>query len=73
MSLVVTGATGQLPAVSSSGLLDAGVRQEIAAVVRDKERGRGLRRAWRSRLRIADYSAPATPHGRLPVRRPECC
>ncbi|MCQ4214188.1 SDR family oxidoreductase [Streptomyces longispororuber] len=60
MSLVVTGATGQLGRLVVEGLLDAGVPAgEIAAVVRDKEKAadfaeRGVE------LRVADYSAPAT-------------
>ncbi|MGP3775918.1 SDR family oxidoreductase [Streptomyces sp. SDT5-1] len=60
MSYVVTGATGKLGRLVVAGLLDAGVpAQEIAAVVRDKEKaadlaGRGVE------LRVADYGVPET-------------
>ncbi|MET8468911.1 SDR family oxidoreductase [Streptomyces sp. NPDC006422] len=60
MSYVVTGATGKLGRLVVAGLLDAGVpAQEVAAVVRDKEKaadlaGRGVE------LRVADYGVPET-------------
>ncbi|MEV3859521.1 SDR family oxidoreductase [Streptomyces sp. NPDC050095] len=63
MSLVVTGATGQLGRLVVEGLLAAGVPAgQIAAVVRSKEKAadfaeRGVE------LRVADYSAPETLAG----------
>ncbi|MBO1334938.1 SDR family oxidoreductase [Streptomyces sp. VRA16 Mangrove soil] len=63
MSLVVTGATGQLGRLVVEGLLAAGVpAQDIAAVVRSKEKGAELA-ARGVELRIADYSAPETLTG----------
>lgn len=60
MSLVVTGATGNLGRLVVEGLLDAGVPAgDIAAVVRNAEKAADLA-ARGVELRIADYSAPAT-------------
>ncbi|MER7177672.1 NAD(P)H-binding protein, partial [Streptomyces mesophilus] len=58
MSLVVTGATGNLGRLVIESLLDAGVPAgRIAAVVRNKEKAAAL--AERGvELRIADYSRP---------------
>ncbi|MEU6990026.1 NAD(P)H-binding protein [Streptomyces sp. NPDC046465] len=63
MSIVVTGATGNLGRLVIEGLLDARVPAgKIAAVVRDKERAADL--AERGiELRIADYSVPETLRG----------
>ncbi|MFD4630063.1 SDR family oxidoreductase [Streptomyces sp. NPDC058284] len=63
MSIVVTGATGNLGRLVVQGLLDARVpAAEIAAVVRDKKRAADL--AERGvELRIADYDAPETLRG----------
>ncbi|MYW68196.1 NmrA family NAD(P)-binding protein [Streptomyces sp. SID8379] len=58
MSLVVTGATGQLGRLVVEGLLAAGVPAgEIAAVVRSEEKAAGFA-ARGVELRVADYSAP---------------
>ncbi|MEU3740573.1 MULTISPECIES: NAD(P)H-binding protein [unclassified Streptomyces] len=63
MSIVVTGATGQLGRLVIDGLLDAQVPAgQIAAVVRDKEKAATLA-ARGVELRIADYSAPETLAG----------
>ncbi|MEU7648426.1 SDR family oxidoreductase [Streptomyces huasconensis] len=63
MSIVVTGATGNLGRLVIEGLLAAGVpAAEVAAVVRDKDKAADL--AERGvELRIADYSAPETLRG----------
>ncbi|WP_306332620.1 NAD(P)H-binding protein [Streptomyces sp. KL118A] len=63
MSIVVTGATGNLGRLVIEGLLAARVPAgEIAAVVRDKGKAADL--AERGiELRIADYSAPETLNG----------
>ncbi|NGO76912.1 SDR family oxidoreductase [Streptomyces sp. YC504] len=63
MSLVVTGATGNLGRLVIESLLDAGVPAgRIAAVVRDKEKAAAL--AERGvELRIADYSRPESLAG----------
>ncbi|MET8684181.1 SDR family oxidoreductase [Streptomyces sp. NPDC004732] len=63
MSIVVTGATGNLGRLVIEGLLAARVPAgEIAAVVRDKGKAADL--AERGiELRIADYSAPETLDG----------
>ncbi|MFF8655374.1 SDR family oxidoreductase [Streptomyces huasconensis] len=63
MSIVVTGATGNLGRLVIEGLLAAGVpAAEVAAVVRDKGKAADL--AERGvELRIADYSAPETLRG----------
>ncbi|MEV5608162.1 SDR family oxidoreductase [Streptomyces sp. NPDC052225] len=63
MSLVVTGATGQLGRLVVEGLLDAGVPAgEIAAVVRSKEKAADL--AERGvEVRVADYSVPESLAG----------
>ncbi|MFD4477398.1 NAD(P)H-binding protein [Streptomyces sp. NPDC058471] len=63
MSIVVTGATGQLGRLVIDGLLDAQVPAgQIAAVVRDKEKAATLA-ARGVELRIADYSSPETLAG----------
>ncbi|NEB74016.1 SDR family oxidoreductase [Streptomyces sp. SID14478] len=60
MSLVVTGATGQLGRLVVEELLAAGVPAgQIAAVVRDKDKAAGLADRGVA-LRVADYSAPET-------------
>jgi len=69
MSIVVTGATGSLGRLVIDELLDRVPADQVAAVVRDKDKaadlaGRGVE------LRIADYNAPENPRGRLPLRRP---
>ncbi|MEU5580348.1 SDR family oxidoreductase [Streptomyces huasconensis] len=63
MSIVVTGATGNLGRLVIEGLLAAGVpAAEVAAVVRDKDKAADL--AERGvELRVADYSAPETLRG----------
>ncbi len=60
MSLVITGATGNLGRLVIDSLLDSGVPAgQIAAVVRNKEKAAAL--AERGvELRIADYSQPET-------------
>lgn len=60
MSIVITGATGNLGRLVIDGLLSARVPAErIAAVVRDKEKAADI--ADRGvELRVADYSAPET-------------
>ncbi|MGW6060852.1 SDR family oxidoreductase [Streptomyces sp. NPDC055189] len=63
MSIVVTGATGNLGRLVIDGLLDAQVPAgQIAAVVRNKEKAADLA-ARGVELRIADYSAPETLAG----------
>lgn len=63
MSIVVTGATGNLGRLVIDGLLDARVPAgRIAAVVRDKGKAADLA-ARGVELRIADYSAPETLAG----------
>lgn len=63
MSIVVTGATGQLGRLVIDGLLDAQVPAgRIAAVVRGKEKAADLA-ARGVELRIADYNAPETLAG----------
>ncbi|MFF1376995.1 SDR family oxidoreductase [Streptomyces sp. NPDC058308] len=63
MSIVVTGATGNLGRLVIEGLLAARVPAgEIAAVVRDKERAADLAERGIA-LRMADYSAPETLRG----------
>ncbi|MEU5215483.1 NAD(P)H-binding protein [Streptomyces sp. NPDC020807] len=62
MSIVVTGATGQLGRLVIDALLDAVPAERLAAVVRDKEKAADL--ADRGvELRIADYSRPETLAG----------
>lgn len=59
MSIVVTGATGELGRLVVEELLAAAPASEIAAVVRDKEKAAGLA-ARGVELRIADYDRPET-------------
>ncbi|MFE5296082.1 NAD(P)H-binding protein [Streptomyces sp. NPDC056632] len=62
MSIVVTGATGQLGRLVIDELLDRVPAESVAAVVRDKDKAAGL--AERGvELRIADYSSPETLAG----------
>ncbi|MFG2872211.1 NmrA family NAD(P)-binding protein [Streptomyces sp. NPDC048338] len=62
MSIVVTGATGQLGRLVIDALLTRVPAESVAAVVRDKEKAADL--AERGvELRIADYSAPRTLAG----------
>ncbi|MFD0072095.1 SDR family oxidoreductase [Streptomyces sp. NPDC127166] len=59
MSIVVTGATGQLGRLVVDALLETVPAESVAAVVRDKEKAADL--AERGvELRIADYSRPET-------------
>ncbi|MFB7517784.1 SDR family oxidoreductase [Streptomyces sp. NPDC056144] len=61
-SIVVTGATGQLGRLVIDALLATVPAEQVAAVVRDKEKAAGL--AERGvELRIADYSRPETLAG----------
>ncbi|MEV0112059.1 SDR family oxidoreductase [Streptomyces sp. NPDC050844] len=63
MSIVVTGATGQLGRLVIDGLLAARVPAgQIAAVVRDKEKAAPLA-ARGVELRVADYSTPESLAG----------
>ncbi|MFE9819537.1 SDR family oxidoreductase [Streptomyces sp. NPDC005773] len=59
MSIVVTGATGELGRLVVEQLLTAVPASGIAAVVRDKEKAAGLA-ARGVELRIADYNRPET-------------
>ncbi|OEJ28504.1 NAD(P)-dependent oxidoreductase [Streptomyces agglomeratus] len=60
MSIVVTGATGNLGRLVIDGLLSARIPAErIAAVVRDAEKAADIA-ARGVELRVADYSAPGT-------------
>ncbi|MGW3686589.1 SDR family oxidoreductase [Streptomyces sp. NPDC005125] len=59
MSIVVTGATGELGRLVVDELLATVPASEIAAVVRDKEKAAGLA-ARGVELRIADYDRPET-------------
>ncbi|WP_175407668.1 SDR family oxidoreductase [Streptomyces sp. TRM64462] len=60
MSIVVTGATGQLGRLVIDALLDGGTpAASVAAVVRDKEKAADLA-ARGVELRIADYDRPET-------------
>ncbi|WP_431035961.1 SDR family oxidoreductase [Streptomyces sp. P6-2-1] len=59
MSIVVTGATGQLGRLVVAGLLEKVPAREIAAVVRSAEKGAEFA-AQGVELRIADYDKPAT-------------
>ncbi|MFI6949460.1 SDR family oxidoreductase [Streptomyces sp. NPDC050422] len=59
MSIVVTGATGELGRLVVEQLLTTVPASGIAAVVRDKEKAAGLA-ARGVELRIADYSRPET-------------
>ncbi|EFL01953.1 MULTISPECIES: SDR family oxidoreductase [Streptomyces] len=59
MSIVVTGATGQLGRLVIAGLLEKVPASEIAAVVRGKEKGAEFA-AKGIELRIADYNEPET-------------
>ncbi|MFC5907815.1 SDR family oxidoreductase [Streptacidiphilus monticola] len=62
MAIVVTGATGQLGRLVIDELLARVPATEVAAVVRDKEKGAPL--AERGvELRVADYSRPETLDG----------
>ena len=62
MSIVVTGATGQLGRLVIDALLTRVPAESVAAVVRDKEKAADL--AERGvELRIADYNAPGTLAG----------
>ncbi|MEV7275738.1 NmrA family NAD(P)-binding protein [Streptomyces sp. NPDC093111] len=62
MSIVVTGATGQLGRLVIDALLATVPASSVAAVVRDKDKAAGL--AERGvELRIADYSRPETLAG----------
>ncbi|MFI6939178.1 SDR family oxidoreductase [Streptomyces sp. NPDC050418] len=63
MTLVITGATGNLGRLVIAGLLDAGIpASSVAAVVRDKDKAADL--AERGvELRVADYSRPETLAG----------
>jgi NAD(P)H dehydrogenase (quinone) len=66
MSIVITGATGQLGRIVIADLLAAGVpAEEITAVVRSKEKAVGLEGV---RLHLGDYDQPETFAG---VFRPE--
>ncbi|NBM18410.1 SDR family oxidoreductase [Streptomyces sp. GC420] len=62
MSIVVTGATGKLGRFVIEGLLEKVPAEQIAAVVRDKEKAAGLA-ARGVELRVADYNAPGTLGG----------
>ncbi|MFJ2090024.1 SDR family oxidoreductase [Streptomyces sp. NPDC087901] len=62
MSIVVTGATGELGRLVVEQLLTTVPAGEIAAVVRDKEKAAGLA-ARGVELRIADYNRPETLAG----------
>jgi NAD(P)H dehydrogenase (quinone) len=58
MSIVITGATGQLGRIVIADLLSAGVpADEITAVVRSKEKAAGLEGV---RLHLGDYDQPET-------------
>lgn len=59
MSIVVTGATGELGRLVVEQLLTTVPASDIAAVVRDKEKAAGLA-ARGVELRIADYNRPET-------------
>lgn len=59
MSIVVTGATGELGRLVVDELLATVPASEIAAVVRDKEKAAGPA-ARGVELRIADYDRPET-------------
>jgi NAD(P)H dehydrogenase (quinone) len=62
MSIVVTGATGQLGVLVVDELLKKVPAEQVVAVVRDAEKAAGI--AERGvRLRIADYDAPETLAG----------
>ncbi|MEV0746270.1 SDR family oxidoreductase [Streptomyces sp. NPDC050273] len=62
MSIVVTGATGELGRLVVEQLLTTVPASDIAAVVRDKEKAAGLA-ARGVELRIADYNRPETLAG----------
>lgn len=62
MSIVVTGATGELGRLVIDELLATVPAGEIAAVVRDKEKAAPLA-ACGVELRIADYNRPETLAG----------
>jgi NAD(P)H dehydrogenase (quinone) len=62
MSIVVTGATGQLGRLVVDGLLEQVPASSVVAVVRDAAKAAGL--AGRGvKIRVADYSEPATLDG----------
>ncbi|MFC4497915.1 MULTISPECIES: SDR family oxidoreductase [Streptomyces] len=62
MSIVVTGATGNLGRFVVQGLLEKAPADEITAVVRSKEKGADFE-ARGVRIAIADYNAPGTFDG----------
>jgi NAD(P)H dehydrogenase (quinone) len=62
MSIVVTGATGELGSLVVDRLLETVPASEIAAVVRNKEKAAGLA-ARGVELRVADYDRPETLTG----------
>lgn len=62
MSIVVTGATGQLGGLVIEGLLEKVPATEITAVVRDKEKASGLADRGVT-IAVADYNAPETLAG----------
>jgi NAD(P)H dehydrogenase (quinone) len=62
MSIVVTGATGNLGRFVIEGLLEKVPASEVVALVRDKEKAAPLA-ARGVELRIADYSAPESLKG----------
>lgn len=62
MTIVVTGATGALGRLVVDQLLATVPAEQLAAVVRDKEKAADLA-ARGVELRIADYSVPETLAG----------
>jgi len=68
MSIVVTGATGQLGRLVVERLLAEVPAESIAAVVRDKEKAAPLA-ARGVEIRVADYDRPETSSTRSPARK----
>lgn len=62
MSIVVTGATGNLGRLVVQGLLETVPAEQITAVVRSTDKGAGFE-ARGVRIAIADYNASETVDG----------